>query len=103
VPEKHDAFIRELFTDVFMDDMRVVYDKMPAIPGSEKYRLWLRTPVPAVIVGADDNPTLVRLACKAIIAIDVFAHAVEELDDAGDISFRAPNPKPDFVISLSEQ
>jgi hypothetical protein len=103
VSEQHDALVGKLFTHVYMDDVRVVDDEMPAGLVGKKYRLGLRSPVPTVIMGADDDPALVRRTCKAIIAIDMFAHSMEQLDDAGDVSVRAPYPQTDFVIALSGQ
>jgi hypothetical protein len=82
VAEQHDAFVGELHTHMFMDDVCVVDQKVPAAPIGEKYCFRLRSTMTAVIMGTNDNPALVRRVREALIAIDVFAHSMEQLDDA---------------------
>ena len=88
---------------MLVNDVRIVDEKVPAVPVGEKYRFRLRSTVTAVIMGANNNPALVRRLSKSLIAIDMLSHSMEQLDDAGDIALRAPDLQPDLVIALSGQ
>jgi hypothetical protein len=91
VAEQHDAPGWKLFADVFVNNMRIIDDKIPAVSLGEKYRRWIRAAMTTVVVGTHNNAALVRRACESNIAIDMFAHPVEELDDARDVSIRTPD------------
>ena len=71
--EQNDALAWELPTDVFVDDVRVFDDEIPAILPREKNGFGLRASVSTVVVGGDGYPAIDRRSRESVIAADMFA------------------------------
>jgi hypothetical protein len=103
VAEQHDPLVGKLLVDMFVNDVRVVDDEIPAVPLGEKHGLGIGAAVAAVVMSTNDDSAPIRYPGETVVAIDMFAHSVKDLHDTDDVSVRAPYAQPDLVISLCGQ
>ena len=91
MPEQNDGRSRKLLADMLVRDMYVINNKIPAVFVGEVPRITVMSAMPAMVVCTDHESARICGYCKPLVAGDVFAETMQQLDYAGDFSVRMPN------------